>query len=71
MTQDRINDIKSYMKSSAANFFVLHNTSNTLARIQKIQREQQPLCAQRMKSKKDQFNYLQNSKAFKTQAIQI
>ena len=39
MTTERKNDIKGYIKSNAANYFVLRNTNNTLEWIKDAQRK--------------------------------
>ena len=58
LTPERTSCIKSYIKSNAANYLVLRNTNHTLEMIKEVQKMTKPLCAQRMKSKKEQFNFL-------------
>ena len=50
MSAQRVNQVKSFVKSSAANVLVLRNTKRTLTMINRAQRENKPQCAQLMKT---------------------
>ena len=68
ISEERVQNVKSYIKNNAANFYVLRNTHNTLDKIKQVQRKQTQPCAQRMKTPKEQFNFLQDSNALMTSA---
>ena len=50
---ERTHLVKQFIKSNAANYLVLRNTTKTLTMIKEVQKQNKPLCAQKMKSKKD------------------
>ena len=66
MSDTQTEFVKNCIKSKAANYLVLKNTKNNLNMIKRAQRETAPACATGMKSKADQYYFMQNSAAFVT-----